>query len=381
MNVTETIQTLIGLPPRQSVLVQSKHGLGKSQIIQQVGQKLSVQTGKPFEVVDIRLSQREIGDILGMPRAVDKYEGSKLVWEKGKLVEAPVSMEHVTIYNLPNWYPRDPESHGILFLDEINRANREVQQAAFELVLDYRLNFQALPKGWRVVAAINEDQDIYSVLSLDPALIDRFAVINFNPTLDEWMDHARAIGVHDAILKFIDKFNTSLEVPEAIQPGKVYPSRRSWVKFSDTIKHMAAQGEDSDPLKDLNYLQMLGMAFVGSEHAIKFADFVREDYRVISPDEILNQMSKKLEEELKTKAAPEISYLSKELVRHIMEKGKLTGKQSEALLKFYKAIPKESASGFWSEFSNQCRKVATDWFTNQQGVKEYTKKLIIKTSA
>ena len=377
MNRNETKRTIKGLPPRESVLVQSRHGLGKSQIMQQICQELSVQTGHPHKLEDIRLSQREIGDILGMPRAVDKYTGKNLVWENGVLVEKDVTLTDVTLYNLPAWFPRDPDSYGILFLDEINRATREVQQAAFELVLDYRLNFQSLPAGWRVVAAINEDQDVYSVLNMDPALIDRFMVIDFKPTVQEWAEHAESIGVHDAVTKYITKFPSSLETPESIEPGKVYPSRRSWVKFSNTLKYMAKINDD--PLKDLNYLTLLATGYVGSTTAISFTDFVREDYRVLTPDDILNKMTDSLEKELKGKTSMEASYYAKELVKHMSKENSLSKKQAANLIRFYKAIPKDSAAGFWHEFTGECRSIATNLFKTHPEIKKYTLELIGKS--
>ena len=147
MNVTETKRTLKGLPPRKSVLLESGHGLGKSQVVRQVAQELSKETGRVYGFVDIRLSQREVGDIIGMPRSLDQFDVSHNVFKDGKLVSETKVAQNITVNDIPFWFPTDPDSFGILFLDELNRATREVQQAAFELVLDYRLNFRELPIG------------------------------------------------------------------------------------------------------------------------------------------------------------------------------------------------------------------------------------------
>ena len=127
---------------------------------------------------------------------------------------------------------------GVLFLDEIDRAVREVQQAGFELVLDHRLNMRYLPDGWRVVSAINQDGDIYHVNEMDVAFIDRFFVILFNPTIEEWFGFARKdkTRIHSSIIEFLLKhpklMDPSKEVIEN-HPGQKLYSRRSWEKFSE----------------------------------------------------------------------------------------------------------------------------------------------------
>lgn len=67
---------------------------------------------------------------------------------------------------------------GILFLDEINRANPLVLQALFQLVLDRRIDEFVLLPGWGIVSACNFG-DEYSVSEMDPALLDRFTIIYY----------------------------------------------------------------------------------------------------------------------------------------------------------------------------------------------------------
>jgi len=380
MNVTDTKRTLKGLPPRKSVLLESGHGLGKSQVVAQTAQEMSIKTGNSFGFIDIRLSQREVGDIIGMPRAMDKFNISQKVFSGGKLVTEEVIATNVTVHDIPFWFPTDPNSCGLLFLDELNRATREVQQAAFELVLDYRLNFRELPIGWRVVSAVNEDQDVYSVLALDPALYDRFMVIKFKPTIPEWVTYAESIGVHSAVLKYISKFSSDLDTPEKMEPGIIYPSRRSWVQLSEVITYMAKNGDD--PLKDINYLTLLSQGYLGRTVSINFVDYIRKDYKVYSAEDILNKFSHETEGEFKKMLVTEIAFYNKEIVGYIKKnKVKLTRRQGENLKKFYMTIPKEAAAGFWSLFSKECRDESTRWYKNDDAVADYTLGFLGKASA
>jgi len=159
---------------RVSTLIWGWHGGGKSQIVRQVveemyGKRNSEENGGGPTLVDLRLGQMEIGDLTGIPRNVQENGYTKTIW------------------GLPEWWPTHPDSKGVLFVDEINRAaTPDVLQASFQLVLDFRLHTHSLPPGWSVVAAANPEDSDYQVLRLDPALMDRFLHIAFAPTAPDW---------------------------------------------------------------------------------------------------------------------------------------------------------------------------------------------------
>ena len=110
MNVNETKRTIMWLPPRQSILLVGPHGIGKSQVVKQSASELSLLRDKNHEFIDIRLSQREVGDIIGMPRRADAYDVTKLVFIKGQ--ESPIkeTVRNVSLNDLPVWFPQDPDS-------------------------------------------------------------------------------------------------------------------------------------------------------------------------------------------------------------------------------------------------------------------------------
>jgi len=383
MNISQTKFTLKYFPPRQSILIRGRHGLGKSEVVKQSAQELSVETGKSFGFIDIRLSQREAGDIIGLPRSVDTFKVTKNVFKDGKYIDQVETINNVMVHDLPVWFPRDPDSCGILFLDELDRAPREVQQAGFEIVLDYRLNLNRLPAGWRVVAAINGDPDgqgSYQVLEMDPALQDRFFVIDFKPTVPEWLDYAKSIGVHDAIVKYITKIPNDLDTPEKIEPGVVYPSRRSWVMFSEAIKYQASK--NYDPLKKLDYLILLARGYLGTTIALNFVEYIRTDYKIFSPEEILNNFNKDMEKTFSNMEVNEVAFYSKILVEYLIDGDKkMNKKQSDNLAKFYLCISKEAASGFWSLFTLKYRQEASRWYKEHPKIMEYTMQLLGKQSA
>jgi hypothetical protein len=377
MNVTTLLRTLMHLPPKQSVFIEGPHGIGKSEIVKQAAAAMSVKTGKPFGIIDIRLGQYEVGDLVGIPRTKAKMTVTHAIFDNGVLKGTPVVREDVTVHDIPLWFPTDQEACGFLFMDEFDRCTRDIQQWAMQLILDYRSNFVDVPIGYRVIAAGNKNQDVYNVLNMDPALYDRFLVIPFEPSIQEWMAHAEKIGVHDAVIKYLTKFGNDLDAPrENLDMGKRYPSRRSWTKLSDTIKYMADQG--SDPLSDLDYLLLLAKGFVGSI-AVNFTEFIRKEYKVYSAEEILNNFPRIEEDFKKMTLATDFTFYNKILVDHMKKKGKkLTKEQGNNLFSFVKILPREVASGFWGDFIGQCQEVATTWYNSNPLIIQYVRGLLNK---
>lgn len=147
MDTVNTKRTLMSLPPRRSVLLESDHGLGKSSVVAQAAALKSKILKKPFHLIDFRLAQCEVADLIGMMYNVPKTTLKRVVFEDGKKTEVSETVENVTLHALAEWFPTDPDSCGFLFLDELFRAPRDLQNAVMELALDYRYHFKELPLG------------------------------------------------------------------------------------------------------------------------------------------------------------------------------------------------------------------------------------------
>ncbi|MBO4630993.1 MAG: AAA family ATPase, partial [Lentisphaeria bacterium] len=131
------------LPP---LMVWGAPGLGKSTIIRELAKEYGV------DFIDVRLAQREPVDIRGLP----------VPTEKG--VEWRVSAE----------WPRDPNSKGIILFDELTAADRSLQVAAYEFILDRRLgDLYKVPDGWYICAAGNRTEDRAVATTMSSALANR----------------------------------------------------------------------------------------------------------------------------------------------------------------------------------------------------------------
>jgi hypothetical protein len=362
MNVTETKRTLTSaLPPRKSILLIGDHGNGKSQVVAQSAQYLSEKLGKPFFLTDFRVSQVEVGDLIGHQRILDNAQITRSVYVKGKLEEQTVNLSNVTVNSLADWFPQDPDSHGFLFFDELFRAPRDILNALMEVSLDYRYHFKPLPMGWRVVAASNDNLDIYAGNMPDPAQFDRWFVIKFNPTVEEWVTHAKTIGVHRAIIQYIAKMGEKdLDPPKNMEQGTIYQSRRSWVSLSDTIKYMAANGED--PFKDPDFLFKICLGWVGPAVTDHFISYVKTNFRIYSSKDILDDWNDEKIEAFKDMEMTEIGFYSSELADFLAKEKKLNEVRAKNLGHFVRAVPKEMAQGFFSDFSKKNFELCSKWY-------------------
>lgn len=155
---------------RRAVLLEGPTGIGKSELVGQVARKLGI----AHTVLD--LSLLEPPDLVGLPTI-----------EEGR-----------THYALPRFLPRD--GAGILMLEELNRAERYIQQPALQLLTARSLHEYVLPEGWVCFAAINPETGDYQVTPLDAALRARFLQVPVRPDRAAWLAWAGQNGIHPAVI-------------------------------------------------------------------------------------------------------------------------------------------------------------------------------------
>lgn len=202
-----------------------QHGTGKSQVIRQLA------AANDAGMVELRLGQMEVGDLIGLAEFVRDAKGN------------PLSTRFIK----PDYLPTSGK--GIFFLDEINRATKDLHQATFQLILDKRLHQYMLPKatfdkdgnwldGWVVVAAMNPSTEDYVVTDMsDSAYTDRFCYIKYEPTVAEWLEYASSQKVSSTLVSLITKQPKLLDgktVDFALE--NIHPSRRSWMELDRVVK-------------------------------------------------------------------------------------------------------------------------------------------------
>ena len=193
-------------------------GLGKSQIIQQWVKKQR-ERNPQFGFLDLRIAYMEAPDLIGLPENETLADGAK-----------------VTSHYQPDFWPRDPESEGLILLEEPNRGTTGIMNCLMQLLTDRKVHKYELPKGWIIAAAINPDSSEYDVNTMDTALKDRFEdfEVEYDPlTFMEFMDKQ---NWNESVQRFVgDAIWTYKTSKELGQAGK-YISPRTWSKVNAAEK-------------------------------------------------------------------------------------------------------------------------------------------------
>lgn len=225
------------LPP---LMVWGAPGLGKSSIIRELAREYGV------GFLDIRLAQREPVDIRGLP--VPSEDGVKWL----------VSAE----------WPRDPKSRGIILFDELTAADRSLQVAAYELILDRRLgDLYSVPDGWYICAAGNRVEDRAVSTTMSSALANRFMHVELQSDMESWVKWAIAHDVHPAVIGFI-RYRPELlfaQKDENLERG--WPSPRSWERVSSMLKIIG--------MGNLKQLCSAVFGLVGNHAGVEFIAFAQ----------------------------------------------------------------------------------------------------------
>ena len=231
-------------------------GIGKSETIKRVAENIATSKGleiteesndkEKFGFIDVRISQLEPSDLRGLP-IQDIKEGT-------------------TKWLFPNWLPRDKDSQGIIFFDELNLSPPSIQAVAYQLILDRRIGDYVLPQGWVIVSAGNRMEDKCNVFDMSSALCNRFIHVELDiPSVEDWSDWAIKNKVDGKIIAFLNFKSDSLYKIGDKNKDKAFPTPRSWVFCNRLINGK----------KQSKQVEQLISASVGEGTAKEFVAFLR----------------------------------------------------------------------------------------------------------
>ena len=238
------------LPP---LMVWGAPGLGKSTIIRNLAKEYGV------NFIDVRLAQREPVDVRGLP----------VPTENG--VEWRVSAE----------WPRDPDSRGIILFDELTAADRSLQVAAYEFILDRRLgDLYKVPDGWYICAAGNRTEDRAVSTTMSSALANRFLHVELESNADNWLEWAVVNDIHPSVSGFI-RFRPGMlfnQENENLERG--WPTPRSWERISTMMKVLP---DEEDLIRQTVY------GLVGNRAGVEFMAFHKTAQNIMVKDMMLGK--------------------------------------------------------------------------------------------
>ncbi len=252
----ETVEFNLAHNLRHAILGLGAPGVGKSQLIRQIGKKYG------YKVIDLRLAQMSEVEIGGLiyPNA----DRTKTVWLSPDV--------------LPDEQRDGPRT--ILLLDEITSCPKRVQVAAYQLILDRRIGQYHLPEGTLVVALGNREDDDGVYIRLAGPLADRFEIHYIDVDFDCWKnDYALPFGVHQWVVDYLTDKPDALHTQSAAGDSMVFATPRSWDRVSEILKM------DADVSKAVIAHKIMGN--VGESQGRQFIEWCRKQDRLISVDDYL----------------------------------------------------------------------------------------------
>lgn len=332
IDYTELLEVLKFTPASHNIMLVGKHGIGKSQILFEYFQQ------KDQRVIPFFLGQMsDPGDLIGL------------------LNKNPITGH--SEFLPPYWWPLDNKPI-VLFLDELNRARPELLQTIQDLALNRTLAGKKLPEGSRIIAAINAG-DEYQLTDLDPALLSRFNIYEFVPTVDDWISWAYKSKIDPRVIQFIQKNNSFLD-PVSVDTGdgviEKMPDRRSWARVSDIIQ----------PIESItNMVTKIISGVVGVSASLSFKKFV-DTTLLVSPEDILFHFNKSVQEKLDSLPLQEMIFLNNQLLHWLNNNVKnweasLRNKSLTNLEKYFKYMTTSKRREAIADIFNQLQKKDMDY--------------------
>lgn len=245
--LTDAYETIIhaGLPVRTipSVMLWGPPGVGKSQAVRQIGNRLEESTGKKVFITDVRLLLFNPIDLRGIPTANE--DKTLAVWLRPKIFQMDPSEDVINI----------------LFLDEISAAPQSVQAAAYQITLDRTVGEHRLPDNCIVIAAGNRVTDKSVAFKMPKALANRLMHLEVEGDFDSWKEWAIQAGIHEKVIGFLSFRPGCLMGFDSTGDDLAFPTPRSWEMVSSLLNHVS---------DDVEQMYVLIAGLVGSGTAAEF---------------------------------------------------------------------------------------------------------------
>lgn len=208
------------LAAKQSLLLLSAPGLGKSDLVRQAARQAGL------ECRSLLGTQIAPEDVSGIPQII----GERSVFCPPRLL-----------------LPEDGKPF-CLFLDELPASPPDIQKAFYALLLERRIGEFPLPPGSWVVAAGNRTVDRALVRSMSSALVNRVLILHLEVDRKEWLVWAKENGIRSEILAFITYMPESLMRPVPREPVP-FSTPRAWASLSRALDLVERQGTLTDEIR------------------------------------------------------------------------------------------------------------------------------------
>jgi len=230
----------LGLLP----MLHGSFGVGKSSVAQEIADEFNLL------LIDKRLAQCDPTDLQGFP---DKANGRStyLPPEDIPLEGDPLPIKYpaikkgqIMLYGPKIGTPADKDYPAVfydgwlLFMDEINSADEEVQAASYKITLDRKVGQKKVHSACAMLAAGNLETDGAIVNDMSSALKTRLVHIIISNDLPVFQKWASKNGIDSRITSFLNYKPTYLhDIPEQ-NDDPTYSCNRTWEFANRVMKNM-----------------------------------------------------------------------------------------------------------------------------------------------
>jgi hypothetical protein len=172
-----------------------------------------------YGFIDLRAAYMEAPDFIGFPESEKDKNGLSR-----------------TVHNIPEFWPTDPDSEGIILLEEPNRGTTGVMNCMMQLLTDNKVHKMELPKGWMKAGAINPDTAEYDVNAMDAALKNRFVPYEIEFDFVSFSDYIAKKNWDSSVQSFINSGAWVYKGTAQLADGATYISPRTWSQVNAAEK-------------------------------------------------------------------------------------------------------------------------------------------------
>ena len=233
---------LISIERQRPIFLIGAPGIGKTAIMEQIAQELGV------ALVSYSMTHHTRQSALGLPFISRKTYGG---------VEYDVS-EYTMSEIIASVYESMEQTglqKGILFLDEINCVSETLAPSMLQFLQFKVFGRHRVPDGWIVVTAGNPPEYNKSVREFDVVTLDRLKRVEVEPDFEAWREYAYKIGIHPAILSYLEIKKGDFYLVETTVDGKKFVTARGWDDLSQMIRLYEQHGFVVNEKLVVQYLQ------------------------------------------------------------------------------------------------------------------------------
>lgn len=227
---------------QRPILLMGPPGIGKTQIMEQIAKECQI------GLVAYTITHHTRQSAIGLPFIKEKTYGGQTY----SVTEYTMSEIIASVYDK---IEQTGLKEGILFIDEINCVSETLAPTMLQFLQCKTFGNQKIPEGWIIVAAGNPPEYNKSVREFDIVTLDRIKKIDVEENYEVWKEYAYQVGIHPAIMSYLELKHENFYRIETTVDGKVFATARGWEDLSQLLKAYEVLGKKADREVVRQYIQ------------------------------------------------------------------------------------------------------------------------------